>query len=99
MQPATHSRGTSKRVFGFPLRGFSLFQGMLLSVSAALLAFCVTTMVSIFVLLFLKLHSRPHIDMAISYRDIGFPVAIIVLVIALPTFAILWLRGKFQQVR
>lgn len=97
MQSTDRASTNRKRVFGFPLKGFSLFQGALLSVSAGLLAFCITTMVAIFVLLFLKLHGHPQIDMAISYRDIGFPVAVIVLAIALPTFGILWVRGKFDK--
>jgi hypothetical protein len=86
-----------KRVCGFPLKGFSLFQGALLSVSASLMTFCITTMVSIFVLLFMKFHGRPDIDMAISYRDIGFPAGVIVLVIAMPTFAILWMKAKLAK--
>lgn len=97
MESTDRGSASRKRVFGFPLKGFSLFQGALLSVSAGLLAFCITTTIAIFVLLFLKLHGHPDIDMAISYRDIGFPVAVIVLAIALPTFAILWVKGKFEK--
>lgn len=97
MQSMDRGRAGQKRVFGFPLEGFSLFQGALLSVSAGLMTFCITTMVAIFVLLFMKFHGRPDIDMAISYRDVGFPAGVIVLAIALPMFGILWLRAKFEK--
>jgi hypothetical protein len=97
MQSMDRGSTGQKRVFGFPLKGFSLFQGALLSLSASLMTFCITTTIAIFVLLFMKFHGRPDIDMAISYRDIGFPAGVIVLTIALPTFMILWLRAKFEK--
>jgi hypothetical protein len=37
------------------------------------------------------------VDMAISYRDIGFPASIVVLALALPFFLTLWVRAKVRQ--
>lgn len=81
-------------VFGFPLRGFGLFSSLLLSFAAALFTFCLTTMVAIFALLIYRMNGHPTIDMAISYRVIGFPASLVVLAIALPVFLTLWVRAK-----
>ena len=82
------------RIFGFPLRGFGLFSSLLLSFASALFTFCVTTMVAIFTLLIYRMNGHPAVDMAISYRDIGFPASLVVLAIAMPFFLILWVRAK-----
>ena len=83
------------KVFGFPLKGFGLLSSLLLSFSSAILTFCVTTTVAIFVLLAIRMAGNKAIDFAISYRDIGFPAAVVVLAIALPFFLTLWARAKF----
>lgn len=85
------------RVLGFPLEGFSLFQGLLLSVAAALITFCFTTTVAIFSLLVWNLGMHHSVDFADSYRNVGFPAALIVLAVALPVFAFLWIRAKVQR--
>jgi hypothetical protein len=37
------------------------------------------------------------IDFAMSYRDVGFPAALLVLTLALPFFLTLWVRAKFVK--
>ena len=96
----THSANISQRggaIFGFPLRGFGLFSSLLLTFASALLTFCVTTKVAIFALLIYRINGHPSVDMAISYRDIGFPASMIVLAIALPFFLTLWVRAKLTN--
>jgi hypothetical protein len=83
------------RVFGFPLKGFGLFSSVLLSFASAIFTFCVTTMVAIFVMLAMRIAGNKTIDFAISYRDVGFPAAIVVLAVALPFFLALWIRARF----
>jgi hypothetical protein len=82
------------KIFGFPLRGFGLISSLLLSFTASLFTFCATTMVAIFALLIYRQNGHPAVDMAISYRDIGFPASMVVLAIALPFFLTLWIRAK-----
>ena len=82
------------KIFGFPLRGFGLLSSLLLSFASALFTLCVTTMVAIFALLIYRMNGHPAVDMAISYRDIGFPASMVVLAIALPFFLTLWVRAK-----
>jgi hypothetical protein len=96
----THSTDIAQpaggKIFGFPLRGFGLFSSLLLSFASSLFTFCVTTMVAIFALLIYRANGHPAVDMAIAYRDFGFPASMVVLIIALPFFLTLWVRAKIQ---
>jgi hypothetical protein len=92
---AAEPRG--RTVFGFPLRGFGLISSLLLSFASALFTFCAVTMVAIFALLIYRTNGHAAVDMAISYRDIGFPASLVVLAIALPYFLTLWVRAKIRQ--
>jgi hypothetical protein len=85
------------RVLGFPLEGFSLFQSLLLSFAAAFFTFFLTTCVAIFSLLVwdeVLGHSVSFVD---TYRYVGFPAGVIVLVLALPYFGVLWVRAKLKE--
>jgi hypothetical protein len=88
---------TGKTVLGFPLRGFGLFTSLLLSFASALFAFCLTTMVAIFSLLIWNLGFKHTVDFADSYRYVGLPAALLVLIVALPFFGVLWISAKFQN--
>jgi hypothetical protein len=85
------------KIFGFPLRGFGLFSSLLLSFASSLFTFCITTMVAIFAVLIYRQNGHPGVDMAIAYRDIGFPASMVVLAIALPFFLTLWIRAKIKS--
>ena len=89
--------GRGRTVFGFPVEGFSLFQSVLLAVASAFLTFFATTCMAIFALLgwnVLGGHSVSYVD---TYRDVGFPAGVVVLVVALPYFGVLWVRGKMRK--
>jgi len=85
------------KIFGFPLRGFGLFTSLLLSFASAFFVFFSTTCIAIFSLLIWNLGGHHSVDYADSYRYVGFPAGVIVLVIALPFFLTLWVRAKFQK--
>ena len=85
------------RIFGFPLRGFGLFTSLLLSLASAFLAFFGSTCIAIFSILVWNLGGHHSVDYADSYRYVGLPAGVIVLVIALPFFLTLWVRAKFQK--
>ena len=82
---------------GFPLAGFSLLQSLLLAFASAFFTFFASTCLAIFALLAWNLIGHHSVNYADTYRDVGFPAGIVVLVLALPFFLILWLRGKFQK--
>ena len=96
-QPGRGAQRAGRTVFGFPLQGFGLFSSFLLSFASALVTFCVVTMVAIFAMLIYRTNGHPGVDMAMSYRDIGFPASLVVLAIALPFFLTLWIRAKVRQ--
>ncbi len=97
MQSAMNTRPRGGTIFGFPLQGFGLFSGLLLSFASALFAFCVTTCAAIFGLLIWNIVGHHSVDFAISYRDIGTPAGLIVLALALPFFGTLWVRAKLHR--
>ncbi|HUX43625.1 MAG TPA: hypothetical protein VMV57_02640 [Terracidiphilus sp.] len=83
-------------VFGFPLKGFSLFQSLLLSVGSACFTFFATTALAIFSLLVWNQLGGHTVNYADSYLYVGFPLGVLVLVVALPFFCALWIRAKMR---
>ena len=96
MQPAQIERRDGT-VFGFPLRGFGLFSSLLLSFAAAFFTFFASTCIAIFVLLAWNVGGHHSVDYADTYRYVGFPAGVIVLLVALPVFGTLWVRAKLRQ--
>jgi hypothetical protein len=92
-----HSEHRGGTILGFPLQGFGLFTSLLLSFAAAFFTFFLSTCMSIFGLLLWNTIGGHHVDFAISYRYIGFPAGVIVLLVALPVFGTLWVRAKLQK--
>jgi len=84
-------------VLGFPLKGFGLFTSLLLSFAAAFFTFFASTTVAIFALLAWNLFGHHTVSYADSYRYVGFPAFIVVLVVALPLFGTLWVRAKLHR--
>jgi hypothetical protein len=84
-------------VFGFPLKGFGLFTSLLLAFAAAFFTFFAVTTVAIFALLAWNVFGHHAVSYAASYRDVGFPAGVLVLVVALPVFAVLWVKGKTRD--
>ncbi len=93
----TAKRQGGRTVFGFPLEGFSLLQSLLLAFASAFLTFFAATCLAIFALLgwnVLGGHSVSYVD---TYRYVGLPAAVLVLVVALPFFGALWVKAKIQK--
>jgi hypothetical protein len=79
------------------LRGFGLFTSLLLSLAAAFFTFFASTTIAIFALLAWNLLGHHAVSYADSYRYVGFPAFLLVLVVALPVFGMLWLRAKIRK--
>ena len=94
MQSTYIQRRPGGTFLGFPLEGFSLFQSLLLSLASAFFTFFLTTTLAIFALLAWNLFGHHTVNYADSYLYVGLPAALVVLLIALPLFAILWIRAK-----
>jgi hypothetical protein len=84
-------------VLGFPLEGFGLFTSLLLAVAAAFFTFFASTCIAIFSLLGWNLFGHHTVSYADSYLYVGFPAGVLVLVLALPVFATLWVRAKLRK--
>jgi hypothetical protein len=97
MQSAQIHRPSGKSVLGFPLEGFGLFQSLLLSFASAFFTFFATTCIAIFSLLVWNGILGHSVNYADSYRYVGLPAGLLVLVIALPLFATLWVRAKIRR--
>lgn len=89
--------GREARVFGFPLEGFGLFQSLLLAFAAAFLTFFATTCIAIFALLAWNVIGGHAVDYTDTYRYVGLPAGVLVLVVALPAFLVLWVRAKARK--
>ena len=90
-------RTGSGKVFGFPLEGFGLLTSLLLSLAAAFFTFFASTCIAIFSLLGWNVFGHHTISYADSYRYVGFPAGLIVLIVALPVFGTLWVRAKLRR--
>jgi hypothetical protein len=96
MMQSTES-GRGGKIFGFPLEGFTLFQSLLLAVASAFLAFFATTCISIFALLAWNLIGGHSVNYTDTYRYVGFPAGVLVLLVAVPFFLVLWVRAKVRK--
>ena len=94
MQSEPTAEGT---VLGFPLNGFGLFTSLLLAFAAAFFTFFASTTVAIFSLLAWNLFGHHAVNYANSYRYVGFPAGLLVLIVALPVFGTLWIRAKLRK--
>lgn len=85
------------RVLGFPLEGFGFFTSLLLAFAAAFFTFFATTCIAIFALLVWNAGASHKINFADSYLYVGLPAGVVVLIVALPVFATLWVRAKLRK--
>ncbi len=79
-------------LLGIPLGDLGWFSSLLMGLATGFAAFFATTFVSIMSLLFYRIASGHNPDFAIAYRDIGFPVGVVVLVVALSYLGVLYAR-------
>jgi uncharacterized membrane protein len=96
-ESAKKQRPGGGTVLGFPLQGFGLFSGLLLAFAAAFFTFFFVTCMAIFGLMGWNLIGHHAVDYADSYLYAGFPAGVLVLIVALPLFGGLWLRGKLRK--
>jgi hypothetical protein len=98
MQSAQINRREGGTIFGFPLKGFGLFAGLLLAVASAFFTFFATTCLAIFALLAWSVFDKHALSYAAdTYLYVGAPAGVLVLVVAAPFFLTLWVRGKVRE--
>jgi hypothetical protein len=87
--PRTFANGY---VFGMPLGKLGWFASLLMGVASGFMAFFASTFCAIVFILIYNSVAHNALDFALSYRRVGLPFGIIVMVLALGTLATLWLR-------
>jgi len=79
-------------LFGVPVGELGWFATLLVSAASGFLSFFAATFVGIFTVLLGNTIGHHTWDYAISYRLIGLPVGVLVLVVALVYLGSLWIR-------
>jgi hypothetical protein len=87
------------RLLGIPLGDFGFFSALLLSLAAGFLAFFASCFLAIVGLLVWNLGFHHTVNFADTYRDVAFPIGLLVLVFGLLFFTGTWLRRKIRGAR
>lgn len=86
-------------LLGIPLGDLGWFQSLLMGLATGFAAFFATTFLSIMALLFYRISTGRNPDFAIAYRDVGFPVGLVVLALALGYLALQYARRMRRRAR
>jgi uncharacterized membrane protein YphA (DoxX/SURF4 family) len=96
--PATAATPPSSvNLFGIPIGELGWFGSLLIGVASGFMAFFATTFCAIVVILIVNSAAHSNIDFAISYRDIGLPIGLLVLVTALGYLGTLWTKRVLRK--
>jgi len=87
-------RSAQVTLFGVPIGDFGFFQSLLIPVVAGFMAFFLLTFLSIVGVSIYKGITGSPVTLAISYKYIAFPAAVVVLVVSLVAMLGLWLRRQ-----
>ncbi|AXC11475.1 hypothetical protein ACPOL_2151 [Acidisarcina polymorpha] len=94
MSTTANPASSTGRLFGIPIGDFGWFASLLLSFSLGFASFFGATFLGIFGLLIYNQGGHHTVNYADSYRLIGLPVGIGVLLLSLILFGFLWVRRK-----
>jgi hypothetical protein len=78
------------QLFGIPMGDLGWFASLLMGTAAGMTGFFLATFVAIFSLLAYQGVSGHHVDFAIAYRKVGFPVGVVVMALALGYLGVQW---------
>jgi hypothetical protein len=79
-------------LFGIPVGDLGWFASLLIGIGCGFIAFFASTFCAIIFLLIYNTAAHGAIDFALSYRRVGFPIGIVVMVVALAYLGMLWFR-------
>jgi hypothetical protein len=86
-------------LFGIPLGDLGWFSSLLMGIATGFAAFFASTFCAIITLLVYRIASGHNPDFAIAYRDIGFPIGVVVLLFALGYLSMLYARRMVRRRR
>jgi len=90
--PSTPRNFAAGYVYGVPLGNMGWFASLLMGVASGFMAFFAATLCAIVFILIYNSFAHSPIDFANSYRLIGLPIGLVVMVLALVTLGTLWFR-------
>ena len=84
-------------LFGIPLGELGWFTSLLMSFALGFAAFFAATFFAIFGFLIYNTSTHHALDFALTYRRVGLPVGLLVLVLALGYLGTLWVRRQLRR--
>jgi hypothetical protein len=84
-------------LFGVPLADLGWFTTLLMSFALGFASFFAATFCAIIGILFYNTATHHAVDFALTYRRVGLPVGLLVLVAALLYLGTLWVRRQFRR--
>jgi hypothetical protein len=95
--PAAPRAFGSGYLFGVPLGDLGLFATLLMSFAVGFAAFFAATFCAIITLLFYKVATGHMPDFTLTYKWVGLPVGIVVLILTLGYLGTLWVKRKVRR--
>jgi hypothetical protein len=84
-------------LFGVPVGDLGWFASLLMGTAAGFAAFFAATFCGIFAILIYNSTTHGSLDYALSYRAVGLPAGLLVLVLALGYLGTLWVRRMLRK--
>ena len=84
-------------LFGVPLGDLGWFTSLIMSVALGFLAFFAATFCAIVGVLFFNTATHHTVDFALTYRRVGLPVGLVVLVVTIGYLGTLWVKRQLRK--
>ena len=84
-------------LFGIPLGDLGWFTSLVMSFALGFAAFFAATFFAIFGVLIYNTATHRAVDFALTYKRVGLPVGLLVLVAALGYLGTLWVRRQLRK--
>ena len=84
-------------LFGIPLGDLGWFASLLMSFALGFAAFFAATFFAIFGVLIYNTATHHAVDFALTYKRIGLPAGLLMLVVALGYLGTLWVRRQLRE--
>jgi hypothetical protein len=84
-------------LFGVPVGDLGWFASLLISFALGFATFFAATFCSIFAVLFYNTATHHAIDFALTYKRVGLPAGVLMLVISLGYLGTLWVKRQLRK--
>ena len=83
-------------VFGAPVKDFGLFACLLITLASGMMGFLAATFLSIFSVGIYNANGH-HVDLSLTYKRVGVPVGLLVLIVVAAYLLTFWARRVFRK--